>query len=111
MTYFRDVGISLSEDTAANVGFITRLYRVSELDNGAVEAVAKMQRMALERRDMIEILGRLDPRLEILDLMEIDHVLTSTGREITEVVIIESLEISLSDGQYTLRTTGRRKNV
>lgn len=109
LTYYRDVGISISEDTARDVGFVTKLYRLSELDNGAIEATGIIQKTALQRRNMIPITGRFDPRLQITDELVIDRIASSTGRHIEDDIIVEDISVNLSNGSYLCQITGRRK--
>jgi hypothetical protein len=109
LVYYANVGISISEMTAEQVGLITKLYRLSELYNGAIEAAKRMQQIAIERRKLVTITCRLDARLQIADILVIDTVLTGTGTHITDEIIIEDITISLSDGSYSMRISGRRK--
>ena len=109
LVYYSDVGINISEMTAEQVGLITKLYRLSELYNGAIEAARRMQQIALERRKIVNIACRLDSRLQIADRLLIDTVLTGTQTHITDEIIIEDITISLSDGSYSMRISGRRK--
>jgi hypothetical protein len=109
LVYYSDVGINISELTAEQVGLITKLYRLSELYNGAIEAAKRMQQIALERRKIVTVTCRLDSRLQIADILVIDTILTGTGTHITDEIIIEDITISLSDGSYSMRISGRRK--
>ncbi len=109
LVYYSDVGINISEMTAEQVGLITKLYRLSELYNGAIEAAQRMQQIALERRKIVNITCRLDSRLQVADKLAIDLFLTSTGTHIVDEIIIEDISISLSDGNYSMRISGRRK--
>lgn len=108
LVYYADVSVSISEQTAEEVGLITRLYRLSDLDTGAAEAAAVYQEKALEKRTMITIIMRLDPRIEITDNMLVDLILTGTERQIEDDIIIEDIQVSLEDGRYTLRLMARR---
>ncbi len=107
LVYFRDVDVSISEDTARDVGFVTRLYKLSELDTGAVEATAIMQQQALERRNMISIRQRLDPRIDQNDKVNIDTIVVGTQREITGSFIVEGRSILIENGNFSLRLNGR----
>jgi hypothetical protein len=109
IVYWADVGVSISEETAEQVGFITRMYRLSELSSGALQAAAIYQKRALEKRNMVTITGRLDPRIQPRDIYVIDVVLTGTGRQIQEIIIIEGVTIQTENGKYKMTVTGRRK--
>ena len=109
IVYYENVGVSINADTAREVGFITRMYRLSELSNGAIEAAAKYQRSALQRRHLSSIvMQRLDPRIEVRDVILVDVVVTGTGRHITDEVIVEDISISVEDGNYSTNISGRR---
>ncbi|MCX6065005.1 MAG: hypothetical protein NT121_04525 [Chloroflexi bacterium] len=57
----------------------------------------------------MNITCRLDSRLQVADKLAIDLFLTSTGTHIVDEIIIEDISISLSDGNYSMRISGRRK--
>jgi hypothetical protein len=109
LVYYRDVGVSMHADTAREVGLITRLYRLSELDNGAVEATRIYQDKALERRHKGQYRGRLDPQIEPGDRAVVDYVLTGTGTHVTKNIIVENVSISLQDGLYSMIIDGREE--
>lgn len=108
LVYYEDVGISVSLETAKEVGLVTRLYRLSELSTGAVSAAAKAQKLALERRVGVTIQGRLDPRLQIGDRLLVSVYLTSTNRHIQRNVVIEDISISTENGEQSMNISGRR---
>lgn len=109
LVYYLDVGISISRATAKAVGLITKLYRLSELDNGAITAASKIQKLALERRTVVSIAMRFDLRIEVGDVLVIDMILTGTGRHITDVIIVDDISLSLSNGNYLMNISGRRR--
>jgi hypothetical protein len=109
LVYYVDVGVSLSELTAKEVGLITRLYRFSELDSGALQAAKRVQQIAVEQRKMITVVGRFDPRLQIADRYIIDTIVTSTLRHVVDEIIVEGISIMLSNGNYSMQVVGRRK--
>jgi hypothetical protein len=108
LVYYYDVGISAYEAAAKEVGLVTRLYRLSELDIGGVEATRTIQEIALEHRNPVDSDQRLDPRPEISDRMMYDLVVTGTLTHIIDDSIIEDISISIADGQYQMHVTGRR---
>ncbi|MFH1118598.1 MAG: hypothetical protein V1775_02160, partial [Bacteroidota bacterium] len=110
IVYYRDVGISLDANTAEVVGLITRLYRLSELDSGAVRAARKYQEKALEQRLLSTITQRLDPRFEVRDIYNLSLITSGTLRSIEEELIIENIDISLENGQYSM-TISARENI
>jgi hypothetical protein len=108
LVYAADIGISLYEDAAAEVGLITRLYRLSELDSGIIHAAKILQEKALERRHPITIEMRLDPRIEYCDLLDMDLVVSGTKTVLSKEVIVESISPTLENGRYRMTVSGRR---
>jgi len=108
LVYAIDIGISLYEEAAKDVGFITRLYRLSELDSGIVHAAKIMQQKALERRHPATIQMRLDPRIELTDVLDLDLIVTGTQTVISRDIIVEGLSITIENGRFSLTVSGRR---
>jgi len=109
LVYFEDVGVSIDLETARDVGFITKLYRLPELNTGATAAAATLQRQARQRRVMVETVQRLDPRIEVCDVLHVNLVTTSTERHIERSFIVEDVRIQMQDGDYSMSLTGRKK--
>ena len=77
----------------------------------AIEAASVYQRKAYERRNKIDIDQRLDPRVEIGDITNLDVIIRGTEREIERAIIVEDVRISMEDGDYNMSLSGRRSNV
>lgn len=107
LVYYSDVAISISEQAAEEVGLITRLYRLSELNNGAKYAAQRMQKLALEHRKMITLIMRLDARIEVADNLLIDYVATGTQTRIQRNIVVEDISITVQNGNYSLRIQAR----
>ena len=107
LIYYTNVSINTSQFTADEVGLVTRLYRLSNLETGAVRATQILQELALERRYPISVTLRFDPRLVIADQLNVDVILTGTGRHIEVSCIIEDISKSLQDGEYAMTIRGR----
>jgi len=108
IVYYEDVAVAINEDTAREIGFITRMYRLSELTTGAVEAAKKYQRSAFQRRNTKSVeMKRIDPRIEIRDVYLIDLITTGTKKHITDEIIVEDISINIQDGSYSTRINGR----
>jgi hypothetical protein len=105
---YYDVGVSSYALAAEEIGLVTRLYRLSELDIGGIEAARTIQEIALEHSNPIDGQMRLDPRIEISDLLHFDLICTGTGTHIEDDAIVENVEITLQDGVYNQHITGRR---
>jgi hypothetical protein len=108
LVYFYNIGISQNVDTARAVGFVTKLYRLSNLNTAGIQAAYILQQKALQSRHQIGLQMRLDPRVEITDHMPISITASGTQRSITDDVIVESASIAIADGQYTMQISGRR---
>jgi hypothetical protein len=104
-----DVALAIDAATAEEVGLITRLYRLSELSSGAIEAARKYQITALQKRHEKTVDARLDPRLEARDILAVDLIATSTLRHIEDNIIVEGIQIRLEDGAYRMSVSGRKK--
>lgn len=107
LIYYTNVSINTSQFTADEVGLVTRLYRLSNLETGAIRATKILQQLALERRYPISLSLRFDPRLVIADQLDIDVILTGTGRHIEDHCIIEDITFNFSDGEYSMQLRGR----
>jgi len=109
LVYAIDVGVSIDLWVAENLGLITRLYRLSELDSGVERAAAALQKRARQSIYQVGTTGRFDPRLEISDVLTLTGViLTGTQTPITDRVILEDISFSILDGSYRQNTNGRR---
>ena len=111
LVYAAEIGISLCEEAAAQVGFITRLYRLSELDSGIIRATKIMQEKALERRHPATVIMRLDPTIELCDMLDLDLIVTGTKTLISREIIVESISISIENGKFGMTASGRRNEV
>lgn len=109
LVYGRDVGVSIDLQVAEDVGFITKLYRLPELDTGANEAAAALQRRARQQRTGVTVQQRFDPRIEVTDVLHVDLVVTGTNRQIDRLIIVEDVRVSLRDGEYSMSIVGRKK--
>ncbi len=109
LVYADEVGISIDEETAREVGLITRLYRLSELSTGYERATAFLQKQARQRRKPSTVVMRLDPRVELTDILDMDLYVTSTGRHLLEEVIVEDISLSMRDGDYSMTIKGRKR--
>jgi hypothetical protein len=106
LVYSTDVSMSASFQTGKEVGFVTRLYRMSELDFGATRATGIIQKRALEKMDMVTIRMRLDKRIKIADILYVDAVM-STGKLVRVYVVVEDVSISIASGNSSMQITGR----
>lgn len=110
LVYGYDVGVSIDLDTARDVGFITRLYRLPDLNTGAIQAAGTMQRQARERRVQPSVTQRLDLRVEQTDVLNVSLIATGTDTLIERQIIVENISISLRDGEWSMSLSGRKKS-
>jgi len=110
LVYAEDTSVAIDLETARQVGLITRLYRLSELSTGANKAARTTQKRAREQSSKTTVIQRLDPRLELTDILHIDKTISSTNRHILKDVIIEDIRISLRDGAQSMTIVGRDKS-
>ena len=111
IVYYANVGVSINEQVAKEVGFITRMYRLSELTVGALTAAGKYQTSALQKRHSLSSeASRIDPRIENRDILILDLIATGTNRHIEERIIVEDVYISLQDGSCRTTVSGRKEN-
>lgn len=107
IVYFTDTGIQLDLDAFEDFGFITRTFRLPDLDSGAMKAAAVMQLRARQSAEQHQIACRFDPTIEVGDQVTSSVVLPGTGTVVTDIAIIESAQISLAEGKYAMRMKGR----
>ena len=107
IVYYSDVGVQVNEDVAASVGLITKMYRLSELSTGAMDAARIFQQKAFERRNKLTVVHRLDPRIEIGDRVRINKVLSGTNTIYNKYMIVEDIQVALQDGNSSMTLRGR----
>jgi hypothetical protein len=110
LVYSDDVGVSIDTETAREVGFITKLYRLPELTNGAIRAAGTLQRQARERRIAPTVAQRMDPRIELTDVLHVSLTVAGTLRQIDRYIVVENPSIAMKDGDYSMNITGRKKS-
>jgi hypothetical protein len=108
LVYAIDVGISIDTWMAEHVGFITKLYRLSELDSGVERAVSALQKRARQSMFPVGMSGRFDPRLEVADIVLVSFVASGTARAVSDRVIVEDITMNIQDGVYQQSINGRR---
>ena len=109
IVYYEDVGIVIHPDTAEDVGFIVRMYRLSELDSGALKAANTYQTLAYQRRNIVTVVMRFDPRIEKRDILTLSAVASGTERIITDAIIVENMSIDIVEGSSKMNILGRRQ--
>lgn len=107
IVYFTNVAVTIDEDYAEDVGFVTRMYRFPDLDNGAVLAAQIIQRKSRQQESMHQIEARYSPRFEIGDIAQVNYITAGPQKVVAKEVIIEGLSINIEPGRNRMQITGR----
>lgn len=110
IVYFTRAAVVIDETFLNNYGFVTRMYRLPDLDNGAIHAAKIMQNKARQRLRMHTVTGRWYPEYELQDRARISTYLTGTGTLDEFDISIESISLSISEGEASMQMTGRDIN-
>jgi hypothetical protein len=107
VVYFTNAAVVIDDDYAEQVGFVTRMYRFPDLDNGAIRAARIAQKRARQSRKMHTATCRFHPRLEVGDIASIAFPATSTSRPIVSSFIVESIDFNMENGVQSMKISGR----
>jgi hypothetical protein len=110
IVYFTNAAVVFHENFAKNVGFVTRMYRFPDLDNGAIHAAHVQLNKAYEQRKSHRVNSRYNPRYEIGDIATVQYTASGTRKAFDVDVIIESIsEITIGPGKNSMTVQGREK--
>jgi len=107
IVYFTNAAVVIDEIFAEEIGFVTRMYRFPDLDNGAVQAAVLTLKKSREQRTMHRIEARFSPRFELGDIANIIYTITGTLREVDHDIIIESISYNIGIGGARMEIVGR----
>jgi len=107
ITYFAYAAVVPDLDFAEDVGFVTRMYRLPDLDTGAIRATQILQQRARQNRKRHSVVSRVNFQFEMGDIANISETLSGTGTAFSESLIIEALSFSISEGNQEMRLEGR----
>jgi len=107
IVYFYDMAVLADEQAAADVGFVTRMYRLPDLESGAIKAARVMQQRARENLHRHAVQCRFNLALELGDIANIVYIRAGSLTEIEEYCIVEAIRFSIRDGQATMDFEGR----
>lgn len=118
LVYHVNVGVAVDTESIRRYGLITRVYRLPDLDSGAMKAAKVMQLQARQRVKSHTIEMRLDPQIEVGDAIIVGtndpsghpndvQPLPGTGTQIYESIIVESISVTISDGRFGSLIRGR----
>lgn len=90
-----------------NYGFVTRLFRLPEQNNGAPRAVTKWLLTSRQRQTgMYSVDMRYRPEIEPVDILSMSGP-GNPGESRSESIIIEDMQIRLANGKATMKIKGR----
>lgn len=107
VVYGSVVQILTSKVAAALYGFITKMIRVPELDNGAKRAAQVILKQTVQKARTYTIIMRSDLRIEYGDILTFDYVLSGTKQKFSAACIVEAIVIEFSDAKFIMTITGR----
>ncbi len=107
IVYFTRTGVVTDKIFARQVGFVTRFYRLPDLDNGAIAAARKIMDRERQSRKVHSSRGRLNPVLAIGDIAVIHQNLSATETLLSESFIVEDINLRLTLGAFEMTVQGR----
>lgn len=107
IVYYSDVNVLSDDQTAEEIGFITRIYKLSELDHGALKAARVMQKKARQSVRKYRVQGRLNLALEIGDVATIEFTAVDTQDSYSESFIVEAIQTNIANGEAYMAIEGR----
>jgi hypothetical protein len=107
IVYYSDVNVLSNGQSAKEIGFVTRIYRLSELDHGAIRAAEVLQKKSRQSMKRHKTQGRISLALEQGDIGAINYVTVDTQETVSESFIVETIQLSLANGEYVMVAEGR----
>lgn len=100
-------GVVMDLAFAETDGFVTRLYRLPDLDNGFIRAASIMQTRARRSQEKHRVSCRINIQFEIGDIAQVDEVVSGTGTAVVENFVVENISVSISEGKQEMSLVGR----
>lgn len=112
IVYYIKTGMVVDPESFKRIGFVTRVYRLPDLDSGGLRAASISQLRARQQMKNHTIIGRLDPRLELGDVALVGTIgdplrVPPNAKLLVEAAIIESLQISIDGKKASMTIRGR----
>ena len=107
IVYYSDVAVISDESTLEEVGFITRMIRVPELDSGALRAAKVAQKKARQSMHKHHVEGRINLALEVDDVATTSYTPANESQARNDSFIVETIQMDLSNGNFTMVAEGR----
>jgi hypothetical protein len=107
IVYYSDVKTLLNNDYRDMFGFATKVYRMPNLDQGAIRA-AYLQLKNYFREHLVHAIQiRPDIRLELGDKLYVAYAATGTGTAIEFTLTIDSFALQIGPSNSSMSITGR----
>jgi len=100
-------GVAMDLQYAKTDGFVTRLYRLPDLDTGFIRAASILQMRGRQSEQGHDVACRINLQFEIGDIAEVDENVTGTGTAIDRNFVIEGMTLAISDGRQEMTLSGR----
>lgn len=107
IVYFTNAAVVIDDDFSEQVGFVTRMYRFPDLDNGAIKAATLAQRRARQARKLHTVVCRFHPRLEVGDIASVAFPATGALVSVEGDFIVEAINFNMESGIQNMQITGR----
>jgi len=105
--YYSDVAVKNDNTYAAEEGFVTRMYRLPDIDNGAIRAATVMLLRNRQSMKIHKLTARLDPEIELGDIGSVVFTSTGTATSVSESFIVESIRVHFRAGEQQMVLEGR----
>ena len=101
----------IDDSFLSDYGFVTRVYRLPDVETGPVRAINHYQELGRQRTKLHSTETRLFASLEIGDIASNIRTLSGTGTAIDEQFIVEELSINIDAGSNRMNIKGRDANL
>lgn len=107
IAYFTNVAVIVSEQVARDYGFITRLVRLPDLDQDAIQSTVILVDDAIRKSKSTSFKARYNPILELGDIARMIFTRADTGSSVQKEVIVEDMRFTIMDGNFAFEGSGR----
>ena len=107
IVYYSNVSVILNNDYRDNFGFSTKVYRMPNLETGAMRAAYLLLKNLFRERRVHDIEVRPDARLELGDKLAIDYIATGTQTAASFTLIVDSMSLMIQSRNSVMSISGR----
>jgi hypothetical protein len=107
IVYFSDVQTILNNDYRDSFGFATKVYRMPNLDRGAIRAAYLLLKGYYRERLIHSLSLRPDIRVEMGDKLSVSYVATGTGTTKSFVLTVDSMSLMIQPSNSVMNINGR----